>query len=102
MAMNDIDFRVLLLVSAGCFLLGLAIDYFTGLHWLPAGLFVLSAVWFNGVVASIEDRQPGGWDHVGNDKPIPDAEFKKMLNMQKLCTLIIFVLAILSLAFTSN
>ena len=102
MKMNDIDFKALLIGLAVCFSIGAVTDYFTAIHWLPAGVFVMFALFFNGIFISIEDRQPGGWDHVGNDNPIPDTQFKKMLRVQKLCTLIVLILGLVSYAYTSN
>jgi hypothetical protein len=102
MKMNDIDFKALTIGLAVCFSIGGVIDYFTAFHWLPAGFFVMFAIFFNGVIISIEDRQPGGWDHVGNNNPIPDAQFKKMLLVQKLCTLLALILGFVTYAYTSN
>jgi len=44
MRMNDIDFRALFIGLAVCFSIGAVIDYFTVLHWLPAGFFVMFAI----------------------------------------------------------
>jgi len=102
MKMNDIDFKSLTIGLAVCLSIGGVIDYFTAFHWLPAGFFVMFAIFSNGVIVSIEDRQPGGWDHVGNNNPIPDAQFKKMLRVQKLCTLLALILGFVTYAYTSN
>ena len=100
--MKSINFKTFTIVLTACFSIGVAIDYFTLLHWLPTGFMVLSAILFNGVAISIEDHQPDGWDHVENDNPINQIEYKKMIRLQIFLTITAFVCGLVSYAYTSN
>lgn len=100
--MKDIDLRIITVVLAACFLIGGLINHYTFLHWLPAGLMILAGLLIFGCVMSIEDRQPEGWDHVGNDEPISESEYKNMIRIQILCAIIASSLAAVTFLITSN
>ena len=100
--MKDIDLKIITIVLAVCFSIGGLISHYTILHWLPAGLMVLAGLLIFGCVVSVEDRQPDGWDHVGNDKPISESDYKKMIRVQILCASITSCLAVITFVLTSN
>lgn len=102
MRIQDVDFKVFILVLAACFFIGAMINYFSSFHWLPAGLTTLAALLVNGIIISFEDRQPDGWDQVGSKNSISAAEYKKMLRMQFFSVFVVALLAIVSYAYTSN
>lgn len=100
--MKDIDFKIITIVLAICFSIGGLINHLTILHWLPAGLMILAGLLIFGCVVSLEDRQSEGWDHVGNDKPLSEHEYKKMIRIQILCAITASSLAAITFLLTSN
>ena len=100
--MKEFNLKYPAIVLVICFSIGFGVDYFTETHWFPVGLMILFALLLNGVAISIEDHESGGWDCVENESEQDKKGFTKMVRIQALCTIVVFILGLLSFHYTSS
>jgi hypothetical protein len=100
--MSRINLKPLVILLVVCFGFGLAIDCFTKFHWLPASLTALFAFLVNGMAICIEDREPGGWDYDENESQESKKEFMRMVSVQAVSAIVVFILAMASYVYTRS
>jgi len=98
----DIDYKIAFTVLAFCFGIGAAIDYLTGFYWVTAGLGILLALLINGFVISIEDSAPEGIDYNPDETPEQKATYRKMLFIQGISVIVVFILGVISFAYNHS
>lgn len=97
MSVSQVDFKGLLIVLLICFSIGAGIDYFSEkVHWVTGGLIALFAFWGNGLIISVEDRDPSGWDCDENESAKSKNEFKTAYRIQLVLTGVVLILGICS------
>ena len=96
MNIREIDIKTPFLVLAVCFAIGGVINYFSTFHWVPAGLMVLFALLINGLIISIEDKSPDGFDYIENESHESKAQYKSMVRIQLVLVTVVLILGLAS------
>ena len=60
------------------------------------------ALLVNGIVMTIEDHRPGGWDHIEVETKAQKSEYKKMLSFQIIVAVVALIAGVTLHASTGN